>query len=322
MAASELPSHHSPGMDTSLSRSDVFFDPQEYMNRIWTAADFINERLPEDFTPKIVLTLGSGGLGEVASLIDREAIIPYEEIPGFKKPTAEGHAGNLIAGYIERVPVIGLQGRRHFYEEGGQPNPVIAMKDITFPVYVARALNAILYFATNAAGGLNPEYKTGDLMVINSHLGLNFPNPLAGPQVPFADPDRFQPQDREYNPKLRDLLHKAAKNLGETDHVHEGVYCAVSGPSYETDAESRYLRIIGADAVGMSTVPEIIVATNLGMDTLGLSLITNVVAEDGTNATSHHEVMAALENPATKKRISGVTREFINQYRFWSLLNR
>lgn len=297
-----------------VTLADIYFDPEEYLARVNTARDFIKERLPRGFTPRVALTLGSGGLGEVANIIDKVATIPYEEIPGFKKTTVEGHAGNLVVGYIAGVPMIGFQGRRHYYEEGGQPNQVIALKNVTFPVYVARALGSDLYFATNAAGGLNPKYKPGDLMAIESHTDIHFPNPLLGPQVNFMNAARFQPQNTEYNPKFRELLKRAAANVGESEHLHEGVYVALTGPTFESRADSQMLRKEGADAVGMSTVPEIIVATNLGMETCGFSLITNVIAEDGTNATSHQEVMAALQDPATKGRVTNITQEFFRLF--------
>ncbi len=302
------------------SLADIHFEPAEFLSRIYSARDYIlgeiKEKLPPDFKPRVALTLGSGGLGDVAELIENPVIIPYENIPGFKKTTVEGHAGNLVVGYIAGVPMIGFQGRRHFYEEGPQPNQVIALKNITFPVYVARALGAEHYFATNAAGGLNSEYQTGDLMSIESHIDVYFPNPLAGPQVAdadgnvFMDAFRFQPQNTEYAAKYRRLLKLASKNVGESEHLHEGVYCALPGPTYESRADSQKLRKDGADAVGMSTVPEVIVAANLGMDTYAFSLITNVIAEDGTNATSHDEVTAALKEPATKARITKIIREF------------
>jgi purine-nucleoside phosphorylase len=302
-----------------LTRAEVFFDPEEYLSRIYFARDFIREKLPKGFVPQVTLTLGSGGLGEVAGIIDRLATIPYGNIPGFKKTTVLGHEGNLVAGYIEEVPIIGFQGRNHYYETGGQPNQVSALKEITFPVYVARLLGATTYFATNAAGGLNLKYKPGDLMVINSHVDILFPNPLSGPQVNLNNPLRFQPQNGEYNPKLRALLHHAAVKTQETQHIWDGVYCAVTGPTYESRADSLMLRKLGADAVGMSTVPEVIVATNLGMETVGFSLITNVVAADGTNATSHEEVSAALQNPVTKKRLLNITQEFFRLFKLSQL---
>lgn len=290
------------------------FDPEAYRQRIDAAASFIKERLPEGFVPKAVVTLGSGGLGEIAGSIEKVAAIPYGDIPGFFKPTVVGHAGNLIAGYIEGIPVIGYQGRRHYYEEGGQPNQVIALKNVVFPVYVARALGADLYIATNAAGGLNPGNQPGDLMVITSHQDIHFPNALLGPQVDFMDAPRFQPQHMQYNKALRNMLSEAAQNVGEKEHVHEGVYAALTGPTFESVADCQMLRVSGADAVGMSTVPEIITASNIGMETLGISLISNVISPDGTNATSHEEVTAALQDPATRKRATDVLHEFFRLY--------
>lgn len=290
------------------------FDPEAYRAKIDTAAAFIKDKLPADFSPKVVLTLGSGGLGDIADSIDKVATIPYEDIPGFFKPTVIGHAGNLIAGYIEGVPVIGYQGRRHYYEDGGQPNQVVALKNVVFPVYVARALGAELYVATNAAGGLNSAQNPGDLMAISSHLDIHFPNVLLGPQVPFMDAQRFQPQHNQYNTSLRAMLHQAAENVGEAAHLHDGVYAALTGPTFESVADSQALRHEGADAVGMSTVPEIITASNIGMETLGISLVSNVVAPDGTNATSHEEVTAALQDPATRKRATAILHEFFRLY--------
>lgn len=299
----------------SPREQSVLFDAEEYRHRIGLAADYIKDRLPDGFVPKAVLTLGSGGLGAIAESMEKVATIPYGDIPGFFKPTVVGHAGNLIAGYIEGVPVIGYQGRRHYYEEGGQPNQVVALKDVVFPVYVARALGADLYIATNAAGGLNPSHKPGDLMAITSHIDIYFPNVLLGPQVDFMNAMRFQPQHGQYNKDLRALLHQAAHLAGEGGRVHQGVYVALTGPTFESNADTLMLRKNGADAVGMSTVPEIITASNIGMETLGISLISNVIAADGTNATSHEEVTAALEDPATRKRATGVLHEFFRLYR-------
>lgn len=297
-----------------IQEAPALFDPEAYRNKIDIAASFIKERLPADFSPKVVLTLGSGGLGDIAESIQKVATIPYSDIPGFFKPTVVGHAGNLIAGYIEGVAVIGYQGRRHYYENGGQPNAVVALKETVFPVYVARALGAELYVATNAAGGLNSAQKPGDLMVISSHLDIHFPNVLLGPQVPFMNAERFQPQHGQYNVQLRQLLHDAARNVGEAEHIHDGVYAALTGPTFESVADSQALRHEGADAVGMSTVPEIITASNIGMETLGISLVSNVIAPDGTNATSHEEVTAALQDPATRKRATSVLHEFFRLY--------
>ncbi len=305
-------------LNVQYQEKSAIFDPEEYRTRIDTAVTTIKERIPKGFVPKAIITLGSGGLGTIGDHIEAPTIIPYEDIPGFFKPTVVGHAGNLIAGYLEGVPVIGYQGRHHYYEEGGQPNQVIALKNVAFPVYVARALGAELYIATNAAGGLNPSHKPGDLMAITSHIDIFFPNVLLGPQVNFMNAQRFQPQNGQYNKNLLSLLHTAAKNVGEEKRVHDGVYAALTGPTFESNADTQMLRKVGADAVGMSTVPEIITASNIGMETLGVSLISNVIAEDGTNATSHEEVTAALEDPKTRKRATDVLREFFRLYAYTS----
>ena len=272
---------------------------------------FGNVSLPSEFTPLVVLTLGSGGLGDIADAIEQVADpIPYANIPGVKKTTVAVHEGKLLAGYLYGIPVLGLKGRRHFYEEGGEPTTVKTLKNVTFPVYVARALGAEVYFATNAAGGLNPAYNPGDLMIISSHLDLLYPNALAGSQVQFMLPQRFQPQNNQYAQQLRGLLQRAAINVFESRNIHTGVYTCVPGPTYESSADSQALRVLSVDAVGMSTVPEIIVASNLGMETVGFSLISNVIAADGTNKTSHEEVTRALNDPATRARTRDVMREF------------
>lgn len=291
-------------------QSFEYFNPVEYRKKIFTAADYVKEQLPSGFIPRGILTLGSGGLGSVANVIKRVATIPFKNIPGFPVTTVFGHEGNLVTGYLEGFPVIGQQGRIHYYEKGGEPNQVIALKEVTFPVYVERALGAEFLIATNAAGGLNSKFRPGDLMIIGAHNDLHFPNPLAGPQVDLFDAWRFQPQHNEYNQRFRRLFHQAARNVNEAGRVHEGVYAAVTGPTFESAPDSRQLRVEGIDAIGMSTVPEVIVATNIGMETGGFSLIANVVRPDGENPTSHDEVMAALRDPATMKRATNVTSEF------------
>ncbi|MBI3620372.1 purine-nucleoside phosphorylase [Candidatus Roizmanbacteria bacterium] len=284
-----------------------------YERRITKISAFIKKKLPLGFQPQFALTLGSGGLGDIANSFKLVTDpIPYSQIPRFITTSVEGHKGNFLAGYIAEVPVIGFQGRKHFYELGGQPDLVNSLQEITLPVQVAHQLGARIYFATNAAGALNLRYKPGDIMIISSHFGLFFPNPLQGPVVFNAK--RFIPQNNAYGQRLRLLLHKASSKIKMHQHVHEGVYAAVPGPTYEARAESQALRKLGIDAVGMSTVPEIIVATSLGMETIGLSLITNVIASDGTNATSHEEVMRTLSNPKTRKRINRLLETFFHLY--------
>lgn len=290
-----------------------YFNPYAFEKKYISAARFIENNLPPGFVPRGVITLGSAGLGSVADEIEKVCDpIPYGSIPHFPKTTVVGHEGKVIPGYLEGFPVLGLKGRKHYYELGGEPNQVIALKEVTFPVYVARALGAEFYIATNAAGGLNPDYDPGDLMVIRAHNSLHFPNVLAGKEVKFPGLNlpRFQPQNGQYSEKFRRLFHQAARNTGESAHVKEGVYVAVTGPTFETAPDSKTLRVEGADATGMSTVPEVIVASNLGMETGGFSLISNKINLDGTNPTSHEEVMAALGNPATMRRARNVTKEF------------
>lgn len=275
-----------------------------YVKHVNEAVTFIHKCIgDETFSPRVALTLGSG-LNKLADLIEPVAKISYKDIPHFPTLTVPGHEGTLIAGYLEGVPVIGLKGRKHYYEVAGQVRP---MDTVTFPVHVAASLGCATYVATNAAGGLNPRYKVGDLMAITSHIGLFLPSPLTGPVHNFGNTMFFQPQNTEYSPALR-------KTLQSIDiSIHEGIYVAVSGRAYETQAECLMLRSIGADAVGMSTVPEVIVATNRGMETLGISMITNAIAKDGTNATNHEEVMAVLNSKKTEEKLYSVFREFFKK---------
>lgn len=290
------------------------FDVALFEKNIVKTANFLKNQLPKSFIPKITLTLGSGGLGEISQLIENKILeLPYSKIPGFTQTTVVGHEGKLIFGYINQVPVMILKGRTHFYEIGTIPDQVTALKQITFPVYVAHQLGSKIYFATNACGGLNPKYKTGDIMIIKSHVSIFYPNPLLGPNISWAQ--RFPPQNNQYDPKLRNLLLRASKLIGQERNIHEGVFCGLTGPTYESQAESLILRKLSVDTVSMSTIPEIIVATSLGMKTLGLSLVTNVIAKDGTNATSHQEVMSALNDIKTKKRILNL---FANFFRLFS----
>ncbi|MEK7119055.1 MAG: purine-nucleoside phosphorylase [Patescibacteria group bacterium] len=272
-----------------------------YVKQVNEAASFIRKKIKDkNFSPNIALTLGSG-LNKLADLIDPVVKIPYKDIPHFPIATVPGHEGTMIAGYLEGIPVIGFKGRKHYYEVAHEARP---MDIVTFPVHVAAHLGCKLYIATNAAGGLNPTFAVGDLMVIKSHIGLFLPSPLTGPHHNFGTNDLFQPQSSEYDTKLR----KQFQRLDPT--ICEGAYVAVTGRAYETQAECLMLRALGADAVGMSTVPEIIAATNRGMKTLGISMITNVIAKDGTNATNHKEVMAVLNSKKMEKKLFRVFVSF------------
>lgn len=273
-----------------------------YVENTFVATQYVREKIEQKvsgFVPIFAVTLGSG-LSGLAQEIEVVQMIPYADIPRFPRLTVPGHKGELVAGYIHGVPVIGLSGRKHFYEVARDPN---GMNQVVFPVHVMANLGVKIYFATNAVGGLNLQYAVGDLMVIKDHIDLFMPDPLLGVHHDFGDDNPyFQPQNKEYAKWLRSLFHLAANRAKCKKNVHEGVYVARTGRTYETAATSQALRGLGADAVGMSVIPEVIVATNRGMETLGVSMITNLVAEDGTNATSHAEVVSILESKEVKSR--------------------
>lgn len=275
-----------------------------YVKKIKEAAEYIRTKFPvPTFSPKVALTFGSG-LRKLAQLIKPVATIPYSEIPHFPHPTVPDHEGTLLAGTLEGLPVLGFKGRKHYYEVADQPR---AMDQVVFPVHVAANLGCKMYIATNAAGGLNPTFYIGSLMVIRSHISFFLPNPLLGKHHDFGDNLEFQPLHAAYTKDLRDLF----KSLDPA--IHEGVYCATTGKTYETQAESLLLRKLGADAVGMSTIPEIIVAHNRGMQTLGISIITNVISADGTNATSHEEVTAILNSQNTEDKLLKIFQNFFKK---------
>ena len=230
------------------------------------AAEHLRPLLPLDAYP-VAIVLGSG-LGELGDKLGIRIAIPYADIPGFAQSGAPGHKGMLLAGTLGGRPVLCMQGRLHRYE-GHE------FSQVTFPVRVLRLLGVQTLLVTNAAGGINTGYAVGDIMVISDHINLMGGNPLAGLHEP-AFGERFFDMGTAYTPALRALAHICAGTLGMS--LREGVYVAVTGPSYETPAEIRAFRALGADAVGMSTVPEVIAARHCGMDILGLSLITNMAA--------------------------------------------
>jgi len=248
------------------------------MNMTETLA-FLHERVTR--RPRVMLILGSG-LGALAEEIEDAVAIPFAEIPGFAPATVEGHRGRLVAGRLEGVECILLQGRYHLYE-GHTPAVV------TLPVRVMAALGARTLIVTNAAGGINRTFRAGDLMIIDDHINLMWRNPLIGPTVPGDE--RFPDMSAPYDPELQALAERVA--LARRIPTTRGVYAAVSGPSYETPAEIRMLQRLGADAVGMSTVPEVIVARAMGVRVLGISLITNLAAGISSQPLSHDEVVAA-----------------------------
>jgi purine-nucleoside phosphorylase len=230
--------------------------------------------------PKVGLVLGSG-LGVLADEVEDAIEIPYSEIPHFPVSTVEGHASTFVFGKLAGTPVAVMKGRFHYYEG-------YTLTQVTFPVRVMKALGVETIVVTNAAGGIVPEWEAGDLMVIKDHLNLMFRNPLIGPNDDRLGP-RFPDMSNAYAPELRTLAHEVAKEQGF--QLREGVYVGLTGPSYETPAEIRMLRLLGGDAVGMSTVPEVIVANHMGMRVLGISCIANKAAGILDTPLSHDEVI-------------------------------
>ena len=231
--------------------------------------------------PRIALVLGSG-LGSFADDFEESVGIPYEEIPGFVRSTAQGHAGRLVIGKIDSVPVLAMQGRVHYYEG-------YSLEEVTFAIRTFGLLGVKTVVLTNAAGGINVQLSQGALMVISDHLNLMGVNPLRGPNDERFGP-RFPDMSTVYSPQLQEIVVDEARAIGV--EVRRGIYGALSGPSYETPSEIHLLRNLGADAVGMSTVPEAIVARHMGLEVLGISCITNMAAGIGDNPINHEEVMA------------------------------
>lgn len=234
--------------------------------------------------PKIGLILGSG-LGVLAEKISEAEKIAYEDIPGFPVSTVSGHAGQLVLGSLNGSQVLAMQGRFHYYEG-------YSLSEVTLPIRVMKALGVETIIVTNAAGGINEQFKNGDLMLIRDHINLTFRNPLVGKNEEAWGP-RFPDMSEAYNASLRALAVEVANELGI--RLQEGVYVGVVGPSYETPAEIRMMRALGADAVGMSTVPEVIVARHADMRVLGISCVTNMAAGILDQPLSHEEVMATAD---------------------------
>ncbi len=251
--------------------------------------------------PTVGIILGSG-LGAVADALEQPAVIPYRTLPNWPLPTIEGHGGELRIGRWAGHTVAMLCGRAHYYEGYSMP-------ELTLPVRVLRALGVTHLVATNAAGGLNPGYHAGDVMLIADHInlvGMAGLSPLRGPNDPRLGP-RFPDMGQAYDPALRDLARRVAAD--RQIPLREGVYVMVGGPTFETPADIRFLRLIGADAVGMSTVPEVVTARHAGLAVLGLSGITNVAhAVAGEGPTTHEEVLAAGQalGPRLRDLIGGI----------------
>ena len=253
--------------------------------------------------PAVALILGSG-LGDLVAELRDAVAIPYAQIPHFAHSTAIGHAGRLLIGMLEDVPVVVMQGRLHLYEG-------YSLQVLTLPVRVMHSLGAHTLIVTNAAGGINGAYRQGDFMLIRDHInmpGLAGASPLVGPNDERFG-ERFPALAQAYDAGLRALARTVAAK-GPDITLHEGVYTMVGGPNYETGAELKFLGIIGTDAVGMSTVPEVVVARHMGMRVLGLSLITNTAIGSETQEVNHAEVLAVADaaRPKFTALVRGIVR--------------
>jgi purine-nucleoside phosphorylase len=271
--------------------------PLDQIDRI---ADLIRSKTT--YHPQVGIILGSG-LGSLAASVEFATIIPYNEIPEWPVSTVIGHQGHLVLGKFEGKEVIVMQGRVHYYEG-------YSIGQIVLPVRVLQRMGVEILIVTNAAGAVNPNYSSGDLMLITDHIniiGMAGLNPLRGPNIDEIG-DRFPDMSRAYDPGLIELGRKVAAE--ENIKLQEGVYISLAGPSFETPADLRFLRIIGADAVGMSTVPEVITARHGGTRVMGISGISNKANLDGDTITTHEEVLAAGEKmaPLLTTLIRGVLR--------------
>ncbi len=265
---------------------------KEYNAKLAEARSYLVEKVPS--LPELGIILGSG-LGAFADLVKDKVTISYKDIPHFPISTVEGHAGQLVFGKVEGRSIVVMQGRFHYYEG-------YTMQEVTFPIRVMQVLGVEGLVVTNAAGGINPEFRPGDLILIKDHLNLMGENPLRGANLSDLGP-RFPDLSEGYNPEWRQ---KALAIMPDHDlRPQEGVYVAMSGPSYETPAEIRYSRGVGADMVGMSTVPEVIVANHGGMKVLGISCVTNMAAGILPQKLNHAEVMETAQQ-VEKKFVSFV----------------
>lgn len=266
------------------------------IDKIQETANYIRAKVGE--MPKTAIILGTG-LGALVDHIDDKQYIPYKEIPNFPVSTVEGHSGNLIFGRLGTKPVMAMQGRFHYYEG-------YDMKHVTFPVRVMKELGIETLYVSNAAGGMNKEFRVGDIMIITDHINLFPENPLHGKNDNRLGP-RFPAMTEAYSHKLIDLADKIAAEKGI--RVMHGVYVGTQGPTFETPAEYEYFRIIGGDAVGMSTVPEVIVANHGGMKVFGVSVITDLGGKDVTDVPTHEEVQKAAEE--AQPRMMEIMKELV-----------
>ncbi|MXQ52179.1 purine-nucleoside phosphorylase [Shimazuella alba] len=270
----------------------------ERWKQIQEAANTIREAC--SIKPTIGLILGSG-LGDLAEQIENKTIIAYDQIPHFPVSTVEGHAGQLVIGELMGKTVVAMQGRFHFYEGYEQ-------QEVVFPVYVMKLLGIETLLVTNAAGGMNAKFQAGDLMVITDHLNMTGSNPLIGSHLSELGP-RFPDMSHAYTPELVKLAEKIAHRHGFS--VQKGVYAGISGPTYMTPAELIMLRNLGGDAVGMSTVPEVIAASFLGLRVMGISCITDMAIGEELEPLTHEQVMETANR--TKPKFIQLVKGFISE---------
>ena len=269
------------------------------LEKINQTANYIRSRVSD--MPKTAIILGTG-LGALVDHIEDKLYIPYSEIPNFPVSTVEGHSGNLIFGRLGNKRVMAMQGRFHFYEG-------YSMKEVTFPIRVMKALGIKTLFVSNAAGGMNPEFIIGDIMIITDHINLFPEHPLRGKNYNELGP-RFPDMSEAYSRRLIDHAFEIAKEKGI--RVMHGVYVGTQGPTFETPAEYKYFHIIGGDAVGMSTVPEVIVARHAGIEVFGVSVITDLGVEGIVEKVSHEEVQKAAQGAQPK--MMEIMTELVNRF--------
>ncbi len=271
---------------------------EKLLKKIHEAKDYISSKLT--FSPEVGLILGSG-LGDLADEIEAPVVIDYKDIPHFPVSTVEGHAGKLVVGKLQGKQVVAMKGRFHFYEG-------YTMQEITFPVRVMKALGVKSLIVTNACGGLNPHLYAGALMIINDHINLMGTNPLIGKNYDELGP-RFPDMSTAYDKDLIELAHKVAK--AQDIETKEGVYIGISGPNYFSKAELKMVTLMGADALGMSTVPEVIVAKHGNMKVLGISCVTDMAIPEELESISHEQVMemANQTKPRFIKLVKGILKE-------------
>jgi len=258
------------------------------LKAIQETTDYIQSQT-DNFNPICGIILGTG-LGGLVNEIDIRYSLSYESIPHFPVSTVEGHSGKLIFGYISGKPVVVMQGRFHFYEG-------YTMNQVVYPVRVMKLLGIKRLFLSNASGGMNPDFEIGDVMILRDHINLLPTNPLIGKNPSEFGP-RFPDMSEPYDRKLIVRAHEIAKELGYS--IHEGVYVSVTGPCFETPAEYKYMRIIGGDAVGMSTVPEVIAARHMGVPCFAVSVITDIGVEGRIVEVTHEDVIKAASKAEVK----------------------